>query len=41
MAPIHVNTAINTNRSNDISTFLQTSVGEVPDTYTANRDKPV
>ena len=40
LAPIHVNTAINTNRSNDTSTFLQTSVGEVPDTYTANRDKP-
>ncbi|XP_045020290.1 melanoma-associated antigen 10-like [Bubalus bubalis] len=31
--------AINTNRCNDASTFLQTSVGEVPDTYTANKDK--
>ena len=40
LAPIHVNTAINTNRSNDTSTFLQTSVGEVPDTYTGNGDKP-
>ena len=37
--PVRVNTAINTNRSNDTSSFLQTFVGEVPGTYTVI-DKP-